>query len=138
MELPVSSILTGLLIGVSGAIYLGSGKALEQRHGLVGGAVDHLHSRGSGKLRLPPVLGICDVERSSGLREEIGGHLAGNLIGCTVTALAVAHAKPAYREMACGLTAAKLSESPVQTFLLGVMRGLLMLYWGRSLPYLAG
>ena len=27
MELPVSSILTGLLIGVSGAIYLGSGKA---------------------------------------------------------------------------------------------------------------
>ena len=77
MELPVSSILTGLLIGVSGAIYLGSGKALEQRHGLVGGAVDHLHSRGSGKLRLPPVLGICDVERSSGLCEEIGSHLAG-------------------------------------------------------------
>lgn len=62
----------------------------------------------------------------------------GTLIGCTVTALAVAHAKPAYREMACGLTAAKLSESPVQTFLLGVMCGLLMLYWGRSLPYLAG
>ena len=62
----------------------------------------------------------------------------GNLIGCTVTALAVAHAKSAYREMACGLTAAKLSESPVQTFLLGVMCGLLMLYCGRSLPYLAG
>lgn len=135
MELPVSSILTGLLIGVSGAIYLGSGKAPF-------GAV--LFSVASSPLVpvawrcLPPALGICDVERSSGLREEIGGHLAGNLIGCTVTALAVAHAKPAYREMACGLTAAKPSESPVQTFLFGVMCGLLMLYWGRSLPYLAG
>lgn len=124
LELLVSSILAGLLIGMSGAIYLGSGK-IPFGAVLFSVALFTICTRGMALFTGRVGYLITRNDRMVCVRELLVIWL-GNLIGCAVTALAVAYAKPAYREMACELTALKLSESPVQIFLLGVMCGLLM------------
>lgn len=124
LELLISSILAGLLIGVSGAIYLGSGK---RPFGAVlfSVALFTICTRGMALFTGRVGYLVARHDRLSYVGELLVIWL-GNLIGCTVAALAVACAKPAYRDMACEMTAAKLAESPVQIFVLGVMCGLLM------------
>lgn len=124
LELLVSSVLAGLLIGVSGAIYLGSGKTPFGAV-LFSVALFTICTRGMALFTGRVGYLITRKDRRACVCELLVIWL-GNLIGCTVTAMAVAYAKPVDREMACELAAAKLSESPAQIFLLGVMCGLLM------------
>lgn len=124
LELLVSSILAGLLIGVSGAIYLGSGK-IPFGAVLFSVALFTICTRGMALFTGRVGYLITRTDRMACLGELLVIWL-GNLIGCVAAAMAVAYAKPAYREMASQMTLTKLSQTPVQTFLLGVMCGLLM------------
>lgn len=124
LELLISSILAGLLIGVSGAIYLGSGKTPFGAV-LFSVALFTICTRGMALFTGRVGYLVARHDRMAYVGELLVIWL-GNLIGCTVAALAVAYAKPAYRDMACEMTAAKLGESPVQILVLGVMCGLLM------------
>lgn len=124
LELLVSSILAGVLISISGALYLGSGKSAfgavlfsvalfticTRGMALFTGRVGYLVTRND---KAACVVELCII-------------WLGNLIGCVLAGAAVGYAKPAYREMACELSAAKLSEAPLQTFLLAVLCGVLM------------
>lgn len=124
MELLVSSMLAGLLISISGALYLGSGKSA---FGAVLFSVGLFAICTRGMALFTGRVGYL-VTRAD--KAVCAGELLviwlGNLIGCAVTAAAVGYAKPAYREMALELSAAKLAETPLQTFLLGILCGLLM------------
>ena len=124
LELFVSAVLAGILISISGALYIGSGGAPVGAV-LFSVALFTICTRGMG-LFTGRVGDLVKRADKAACVLELAVIWAGNLAGCIVTGAAMAYAKPAYRDTAMEMAAAKLGESPLQAFLLAVLCGILM------------
>lgn len=120
----VSALLAGLLISMSGMLYIGSGRSAI---GAILFAVGLFTICTRGMALFTGRVGYW-LSRSDKVTYAIELMIIwlGNLVSCIVTAIAVAYAKPAYVDVARQMSESKLAQTPVQTWILGVLCGLLM------------
>lgn len=124
VNLLASSMLAGLFISISGCVYLGSGKApvgavlfavglfaiCTRGMALFTGRVGYLVSRNDKANCIGELIVIW----------------VGNFVACAAVGAVMCYVKPAYRQMAVEVATLKLSQAPLQTFVLGVLCGVLM------------
>ena len=124
LELFVSAVLAGVLISISGALYIGSGRAPVGAV-LFSVALFTICTRGLA-LFTGRVGDLVKRTDRAACALELAVIWAGNLAGCLVTGAAMAYAKPACRETGIEMAASKLGERPMQAFVLAVLCGILM------------
>ena len=120
----ISSMLAGLFISISGCVYLGSGKTPV---GAVLFAVGLFAICTRGMALFTGRVGylVSRSDKANCIRELLVIWV-GNLVACAAVGAMMSYAKPAYREMAIEVATLKLSQAPLQTFVLGVFCGVLM------------
>lgn len=123
-DLYVSSVLAGMLIGIAGTLYIASGKAFFGAV-LFTVALFSICTRGMG-LFTGRVGYLWKQSDKSSYLTELAVIWLGNLTGCILLGAIMRYAKPMYVEMAVQVTHAKLEQTPLQTFLLAVLCGMLM------------
>ena len=124
LELYISSVLAGMLIGIAGTLYIASGKSFFGAV-LFTVALFTICTRGMG-LFTGRVRYLWAQSNKLSYIEELGTIWVGNLTGCIVLGAIIRYAKPAYVDMAAQVSSTKLSQTSGQTFLLAVLCGMLM------------
>ncbi len=124
LELYISSVLAGMLIGIAGTLYIASGKSFFGAV-LFTVALFTICTRGMG-LFTGRVGYLWAQSNKLSYIEELGTIWVGNLTGCIVLGAIIRYAKPAYVDMAAQVSSTKLSQTSGQTFLLAVLCGMLM------------
>ncbi|MBS5145422.1 MAG: formate/nitrite transporter family protein [Butyricicoccus pullicaecorum] len=124
LELYISSVLAGMLIGIAGTLYIASGKSFFGAV-LFTVALFTICTRGMG-LFTGRVGYLWAQSNKLSYIAELGTIWVGNLTGCIVLGAIIRYAKPAYVEMAAQMSSTKLSQISGQTFLLAVLCGMLM------------
>lgn len=124
LELYVSSILAGMLIGIAGTVYIASGRTLSGAV-LFTTALFTICTRGMG-LFTGRVGYLLIKQNKFAYLAELLIVWVGNLTGCIILAGIMRYTKPIYIETAAQMSAVKLGQTPGQTLLLGILCGLLM------------
>lgn len=124
LELYVSSVLAGILIGVAGTVYIASGKAFFGAV-LFTVALFSICTRGMG-LFTGRVGYLWGQSNKPAYLAELGIIWLGNLTGCIILGAIIRYTKPIHIEAAAQMSAAKLAQTQGQTLLLAMLCGLLM------------
>lgn len=124
LELYVSSVLAGMLIGIAGTVYIASGKTFLSAV-LFTVALFSICTRGMG-LFTGRVGYLWGQSNKPAYLAELGIIWLGNLTGCIILGTIIRYTKPMHIEIAAQMSAAKLTQTPGQTFLLAMLCGLLM------------
>lgn len=124
LELYVSSILAGMLIGIAGTLYIASGRTLPGAM-LFTVALFSICTRGMG-LFTGRVGYFWVQSNKTAYLAELGIIWLGNLTGCMILGGMMRYTKPVHIEIAAQMSAAKLEQTPGQTIILATLCGLLM------------
>lgn len=124
LELYVSSILSGMLIGIAGTLYIASGRTLLSAM-LFTVALFSVCTRGMG-LFTGRVGYLWVQPNKTAYLAELGIIWLGNLTGCMILGGMIRYTKPMHIEIAAQISAAKLEQTPGQTLILATLCGLLM------------
>ncbi len=124
LELFVSSILAGMLIGIAGTLYIASGRTIISAL-LFTVALFSICTRGLGLFTGRVGYLLVQPKKASYLA-ELGVVWLGNLVGCMILGAIIRYTKPMHIEIAAQISAAKLEQTPVQTILLAMLCGILM------------
>lgn len=113
----------GIMIGIGGAVLL----SVENRiAGAVLFAVALLSICMLGLVLYTGKIGFLVTEHSAGDISSVLSGLAGNAVGCAVSAIAVRTVRPALSLRAAEMCSAKLTQTPLATLFAGILCGILM------------
>ncbi len=124
LELFVSSILAGMLIGIAGTLYIASGRTISGAL-LFTVALFSICTRGLG-LFTGRVGYLLVQPKKASYMAELGIIWLGNFVGCIILGAIIRYTKPMHIETAAQISAAKLEQTPLQTILLATLCGMLM------------
>ncbi len=124
LELFVSSILAGMLIGIAGTLYIASGKTIPGAI-LFTVALFSICTRGLGLFTGRVGYLLVQPKKGSYLI-DLAVIWLGNFVGCMILGAIVRDTKPMHIETAAQMSSLKLAQTPLQTILLAMLCGLLM------------
>lgn len=124
LELFVSSILAGMLIGIAGTVYIASGKTILGAM-LFTVALFSICTRGLGLFTGRVGYLLVQPKKVSYLM-ELAVIWLGNFVGCMILGGIIRYTKPIHIEAAAQISGMKLVQTPLQTVLLAIFCGLLM------------
>lgn len=120
-----NSLAAGLMIAIGGAVFLG---CEERTLGAVLFTVGLISVVQMELYLFTGKIGFVAEQYNKGDALALCIGLAGNYIGATLSGLMVSYALPSSREKAAAMVAKKLTQAPLQTFILGLFCGILMYF----------